>query len=192
MKELISVKKWTRMDDAQKIAFLQGIEDQEAQRAGRASFEVKGKFLYTSSDGIVLGTCNTKEQAIYINDSQFYSESLYGKNPEKIIKRCLHESRHATQYRAVNGLASNLTEEVKEWKDNFRNYIKFSENPRAYHNQPVEADARSYAETRYRELSEGICYENAKNIFESQMDSNNESNKNHVEVSKKLCHGNKM
>lgn len=38
-----------------------------------------------------------------------------------------------------------------EWKHNLEegNYISYRRNPRAYYNQPVERDAREFAETRY-------------------------------------------
>ena len=103
----------------------------------------------------MLGTYDSKNQVIYVNSSQFASDTRYGKDSEAIVTACLHEGRHAYQHQVADGIVLHDNQaEADAWKENLSegNYISFRENPRAYYNQPVEVDARRFAEEKYAEI----------------------------------------
>ena len=174
---------WKDLDDKKKIEVLQSIEDHMALESNRIPAHIEGKFLHTGSDGIVLGSFDRSSGCIYINSSQFDSESMYGKDSSYLIKACLHEGRHSYQNQVLSGeVMHDDTAETALWRKNLEegNYIKFSENPRRYYDQPVEKDAREFSEQRYEKLlTERINvsvttkddYNQAKAIFEEQINS---------------------
>lgn len=179
---------WNNLDENKKVEVLQIIENHVAYETGRIACPVKSKFLYTGMGGVVLGVYDSKNRIIYVNSSQFDAESMYGKTSEALVTACLHEGRHAYQHQAVEGIILHGdTDEVEIWRENLKegNYITFNENPKAYYNQPVETDARTYAEERYKELvseresleiKNSTDYKLAKERFEIQMNEKNIDN----------------
>lgn len=152
---LLTGNQWTELSEERKLEVLQTIENHSAFESGRLSCPVVGKFLYTGTDGVVLGTYDPKNQVIYVNSSQFASDTRYGKDSEAIVTACLHEGRHAYQHQVADGIVLHDNQaEADAWKENLSegNYISFRENPRAYYNQPVEVDARRFAEEKYAEI----------------------------------------
>lgn len=152
---MLTGSQWTELSEERKLEVLQTIENHSAFEAGRLSCPVVGKFLYTGTDGVVLGTYDPKNQVIYVNSSQFASDTIYGKDSEAIVTACLHEGRHAYQHQVADGIVLHDNQaEADAWKENLSegNYISFRENPRAYYNQPVEVDARRFAEEKYAEI----------------------------------------
>lgn len=175
-------EKWSSLEDSEKVEVLQTIENRMAFESGRLPCPVVGQWLYTGEDGIVLGSYSRDTQTIYINTSQFDPESKYGKDPDRIITTCIHEGRHAYQNQVANGLITHEdAEEAEIWRDNLSedNYISYQENPVAYYMQPVEMDARSFAEDRMMQLQEErsnlVQQANqesaAKSVFENQISS---------------------
>lgn len=177
---LLIGNEWTSLSDDKKIEVLQTIENHMAYESNRVSVPVEGRFLHTGSDGIVLGSYDPRSGRIYINVSQFDSESMYGKDSSTIVTTCLHEGRHAYQHQVVNGIVQHDDpNEAATWSENLKdgNYISFEENPRGYYEQPVEVDAREFAACRYRammserlqaEMNRPDDYSKAKDAFESQ------------------------
>lgn len=152
---LLTGSQWTGLSEERKLEVLQTIENHSAFETGRFSCPVVGKFLYTGTDGVVLGTYDPKNQVIYVNSSQLASDSRYGKDSEAIVTACLHEGRHAYQHQVTDGTVLHDNQsEANAWKENLAegNYISFRDNPRAYYNQPVEVDARRFAEEKYSEI----------------------------------------
>lgn len=178
---LLIGNEWTSLSDDKKIEVLQTIENHMAYESNRVSVPVEGRFLHTGSDGIVLGLYDPRSGRIYINASQFDSESMYGKDSSTIVTTCLHEGRHAYQHQVVNGIVQHDDlSEAAAWRENLKdgNYISFEENPRGYYEQPVEVDAREFAACRYREMmSERLQaemdrpddYSKAKDAFETRI-----------------------
>lgn len=181
---LLTGNAWTSLSDNKKIEVLQTIENHMAFESNRMSAPVEGRFLHTGSDGIVMGTYDPYTGRIYINTSQFDSESMYGKDSSALVTTCLHEGRHAYQHQVANGLVQHDNHiEAEAWRNNLKdgNYISFRENPRGYYEQPVEVDAREFAANRYEELvdermqaemNQPNNYNCAKNTFESQIQNN--------------------
>lgn len=185
---LLTGEKWSELDDNQKVEVLQTIENHVAFESHRIPCPVFAKGLYTGTDGIVLGSYDPSNRVIYVNSTQFDSEAMYGKTSKDIITACLHEGRHAYQHQVADGMViHDNPEEAEIWRNNLSegNYISFKENPRAYYNQPVEVDARTFAEQRYIQLNterEALAEsdterESSKDIFERQMSCSDESDK---------------
>lgn len=183
---LLTGSQWTKLSEEKKLEVLQTIENHTAFEAGRLSCPVVGKFLYTGTDGVVLGTYDPENKVIYVNNSQFDSDSRYGKDSEAIVTACLHEGRHAYQHQVSEGIIPHDNQaETDAWKANLTegNYISFRDNPRAYYNQPVEVDARRFAEEKYSEIvAERQSHDIAtysdytqKDVFERQINGTREN-----------------
>ena len=178
---LLIGNEWTSLSDDKKIEVLQTIENHMAYESNRVSVPVEGRFLHTGSDGIVLGLYDPRSGRIYINASQFDSESMYGKDSSTIVTTCLHEGRHAYQHQVVNGIVQHDDlSEAAAWRENLKdgNYISFEENPRGYYEQPVEVDGREFAAGRDRvmmserlqaEMDRPDDYSKAKDAFETRI-----------------------
>lgn len=176
---------WRGLSDDEKIDYFQSLENCMAMENNRENCKVNGKFLYTGEEGVVLGAYNPKTREIDINVSQFDEYSLYGKEPRRLTQTCLHEGRHALQHQVAEGKVKYPDSEVaEEWQHNLEeeNYISYKRNPKAYYNQPVERDAREFAETRYEALlaekanmeisqDDSVDIEEVAKVFSNQMES---------------------
>lgn len=166
---------WKDLSSAEKTELLQALEDHVALESGRIACTVEGQFMYTGSDGIVMGKYDRESGKIIVNSSQYLPESKYGNDASKLLETCLHEGRHAYQDQAVKGIIEhNNPDELNQWKENFDNYIKHTENPRAYYEQTIEVDARQFASERLEQLNEERAdllsnYEESKEEFVSQI-----------------------
>ena len=140
---------WSVMSAGEKLEALQAIEDRMAFESDRFACPVEGRELFTGEHSVTLGLFDPGSGRIYINSTQLEAGSRYGGDPQMLVSVCLHEGRHAYQHQAVNGAVfHDDPKELQSWKDNFDNYISFRENPRAYYDQPLERDARAFAEAR--------------------------------------------
>lgn len=140
--------RWESLNDSEKTEVLQALENHVAEQEGRFPCLIEAKWLHTGDDGIELGHYSPASQHICINASQFAPDSLYGGNSDKLVETTFHEGRHAYQHQVVDGLVELADEgTAREWAENLScgGYVTFEENPRAYWNQPVEADARQFA-----------------------------------------------
>lgn len=83
-------------------------------------------------------------------------EYLNESNLDDVLKTILHEIHHAYVYYIVStidfsddNVKTNLYyQKAREWKENTRNYISSEQGYEKYKNQPIEVDARAYAEER--------------------------------------------
>lgn len=129
---MLTGSQWTELSEERKLEVLQTIENHSAFEAGRLSCPVVGKFLYTGTDGVVLGTYDPKNQVIYVNSSQFASDTRYGKDSEAIVTACLHEGRHAYQHQVADGIVLHDNQaEADAWKENLSEDF----NPRSPHGE---------------------------------------------------------
>lgn len=146
---------WSKLTEEDRLSVLQTIENESAAEVGRPARAVEGKWLYVGDDGIELGCYHPGDQIIYVNSSQLAEGSLYGDNPDKMVETVLHEGRHAFQHDVAGGRAPcDDLMAARAWADNLApgGYITFQENPRAYYDQPVETDARSFASSRLSQM----------------------------------------
>lgn len=176
---------WRNLSEEEKMDYFQSLENCMAMESNRDSCKVNGKFLYTGEEGVVLGAYNPETREIDINVSQFDEYSLYGNEPSRLTQTCLHEGRHALQHQVAEGTVKYPDSKVaEEWRHNLEegNYISYKRNPKAYYNQPVERDAREFAETRYEALlaekanmeisqDDSVDINEAAKVFSHQMES---------------------
>ena len=84
------------------------------------------------------------------------------KNSEKLltilVNTIIHECKHARQLEAVEGADFGYSQrQIAEWKQNFDDYISPRESDEGYFKQPVEFDARGFAD---RVIDENVIFEN--------------------------------
>ena len=150
-------QEWNRMTNEDKIRVLQSIENQIAKDEKRLPCVVKMKYIPSNREGIVMGYYTDAEQTITINSEQLDSGSKYGDDYMSHINTVIHEGRHTYQHQAVIGIINhNNHSEVSDWKENFNHYISYQKNPKRYFEQPVEVDARKYAEEITKKISADI------------------------------------
>ncbi len=109
--------------------------------------------IYIDSNVNNCGGYIIKENKIKLNGAYLFSE-----DPDLIyefIDTVIHEFRHAVQLQAVLDPevagAWQVSEETKEnWKQNFLHYTPSTADLREYISQPVENDARTFAELSLR------------------------------------------
>lgn len=92
----------------------------------------------------------TRSRGCYIHDSKtVYINTNILDNPRQLLTTDLHELRHAVQHSAIDSpFKYDISNDIiNAWKDNFENYYSAEDNFPKYYNQPVEVDARAYAQT---------------------------------------------
>jgi len=155
---LVSLERdrWKKLNLAERVSALQSIENEMASRQGRKACNVKLVAMHTSNYSTELGKYNRETNEIYINQNAMINNSKYGNEPDIHLETILHEGRHAYQVQAVKGIVAHYNPaELDKWKDNLKegSYIRFRENPRAYYSQPVEKDAREFAQSMQKEIT---------------------------------------
>lgn len=148
---------WSGLCEERKVEVLQALEDRAARESGRLSRPVVAEWLHTGQDGVVLGTFNPSQQTISVNASQLGEGASCGEDSSRMVETIFHEGRHAYQHDVVEGRIPHAdAEEARAWAENLEpgGYVRFWENPRAYFAQPVEADARRFAEARSARLEQ--------------------------------------
>ena len=75
-----------------------------------------------------------------------------------LLNTIIHECKHARQWAAVEGADFGYSQrQIAEWKRNFDDYISPRESDEGYFKQPVESDARGFAN---RIIDESVIFEN--------------------------------
>jgi hypothetical protein len=128
-RELISME--------ERLKVLQEAENRLAEAQGRPPLPVRVEKTLPRLLGYCDGTKIVISTALIGND-----------DAAEVVSTLTHEGRHAYQINAVKHLGFHPnTQEVQKWQDNFNNYKTVQKDGLpAYFNQPVEADARAYAE----------------------------------------------
>jgi hypothetical protein len=129
--------RWPELSPEQCHEALQKAERSLAQAQGREAKPVRLEALPPNQKGYFDG------EQITINE-----QLVQGDDVRQAVTTLTHEGRHAYQRYAVEHPEIHGDQaEVKQWQENFAHY----KNPqrdgfRAYYNQPVEVDARDYAQ----------------------------------------------
>ena len=114
---------------------------------------------------------NTETHCIQMNKNMLlydlYNEAAEERVTVMVLSECvrtvIHELRHAYQYQAVlkninceDYSVQDIKGRVNLWTENFTDYISSKENLREYMNQPLEVDARGYADYVFDKYEEGL------------------------------------
>lgn len=151
MKIYFDERNWSRMDINERDDALNTL----AVNAGCAfRMEIQGVRFFDKS---------SIHRGYYSGDGYLYLNADVLKDTKKLpdaLDTIFHEGRHAFQRKAVENpnLCSVQREQAAIWEKNFANYIRYEKNPRGYALQPVETDARYFAEEilRGREQDDGL------------------------------------
>jgi hypothetical protein len=146
---LLNESEWNKLPVQNRAAVLQSVENEVARREGRPPCNV---FLFSEAPKngtISAGKYNPSSGDITLN--AYYLKE----NPTDCLNTVLHEGRHGYQDKAVKGEINHHNQaELKAWRDNMKpgHYIDPEKNRRAYYRQPLEADAREYADITTRQI----------------------------------------
>jgi hypothetical protein len=145
---------WADMSDDERRAVLEHIAEQRAREAGLEDFEVRIEDLEDEDGDGVDDDPDTDSRGSWSEGDRVLRIDEGNLDDPTILGTVAHEVRHAEQHKAVDDLPwwwwedydgppGVSQEEVEEWEENFDDY-KTSEDDGydAYHDQPVEADAR--------------------------------------------------
>lgn len=141
---------WQKLSYDERREVLQKVEEYEAKKTNRpsASFQTKDGMPIVSR-----GYYSPSSNSI----TQNYQYTM-ANSSEASLKNVLHEGRHAYQWDCVKKPQNHPEidpKQIEEWKTNFDNYISASsaEDKMQYYMQPVEKDARGYADAEIEQYS---------------------------------------
>lgn len=129
---------------ARRLDVLQDAEHLIAAAMGRAACDVRSYQAPRGEWGYFYGPNNAINIAF---------RSLERNEVMEIVGTLVHEARHAYQSWCINHPGTHPDDaEVEAWKLNMLNYVDPAVDERAYHEQPVEADAWAFEEAVGRGL----------------------------------------
>jgi len=145
---MISPNDWANMNESERLSALNAMEQLEADNQDREPAKIISQKMPLYQGGSYDYDTNT----IKIN-----IDSLSNEEPYHALGTYYHESRHAYQHEQANNTAkADNPKQAQEWKENLKkeNYITYEQDPEGYYNQPVEIDAKDYAQTRMLQYNE--------------------------------------
>jgi hypothetical protein len=146
---LLNDSEWNKLPVQNRAAVLQSVENEVARREGCPPCNVSLFSEAPKNGTISAGRYNPSSGDITLN--AYYLTA----SPTDCLNTVLHEGRHGYQDKAVNGEINHHNQaELKSWRDNMKpgHYISPEKNRRAYYRQPLEADAREYADITTRQV----------------------------------------
>ncbi|MDR2646689.1 MAG: hypothetical protein LBB67_00985 [Oscillospiraceae bacterium] len=153
----LDAERWVRLTDQQRIDFLQILLSEECAKLGVDTVPLEVEVLSKVIKG------KTKEHAKSVIISYDIVHSTANNARDICLRAILHEARHVLQWSVVDNINWDEPENTSNayyaqahaWHENFENY---NSNIRTadYTNQPVEADAKNYAEQRINEYIKAI------------------------------------
>ena len=146
---LLNESEWNKLSLQNRAAVMQSFENEVARREGRPPCNVSLFSEGPRNGTITAGQYNRANNGIELN-----TYHLSG-NAAPCLNTVLHEGRHSYQDKAVKGEIYHHNQgDLKAWSNNLKpgNYIDPEKNRRAYYRQPIEADAREYADITSRQI----------------------------------------
>ncbi|HUW64046.1 MAG TPA: hypothetical protein VMW83_05030 [Spirochaetia bacterium] len=138
----LAVHRWQLLDISERRMALEEIENMIAQSQNRPSCDV----CFITMKGHLSG---------YYHGGSIYLNALLIEQdqPKPAIETVLHEGRHAYQHYATNHPGFHKNEaEVVIWRNNLKNYITPEVHLMKYFSQPVEVDARDFAQLQVNNI----------------------------------------
>jgi hypothetical protein len=146
---LLNESEWDKLSGQNKAAVLQSVENEVARREMRQPCNISLFSKPPQNGSISAGYYDPKSGDIKLNAYHLTE------NPTECLNTVLHEGRHDYQNKAVKGEINHHNQaELKAWRDNMQpgHYIDPEKNRWAYYRQPIEADARNYADITSRQI----------------------------------------
>ncbi len=148
--KIADLLKWDKLNVAEKERVIRSIALIEKDELG-ISNDVEITVSTEKMSDYTCGYYIDTSKEIFINYKYLNEGEL-----DDVLQTMLHEMHHAFVHYTVENIdyESELVQDnyyykqAREWKSNTENYISSSLNYDEYRNQPIEADARAYAEER--------------------------------------------
>lgn len=132
---------WEKLDLKERAEWLVKTHNHIAEQYGFCPYSVRAQQLPANYGGYF----NAATRSIVLNEIV-----LKDANPNRALNIIAHESRHGYQWHAVTNadkVPADVRAKVETWRNNFANYkTPAIHGFKAYYNQPVEVDARAFAE----------------------------------------------
>lgn len=127
---------WQRLEEPERLAALQQVENEMADVQSRPSVEVVADEMGEKSFGYFDG------ERMHVS-----ADALRSDNVSENVDTVIHEGRHAYQQYAIDHPGFHHdSAEVEAWNENMEDYLSVQMyGQEAYQNQPVESDAWDYA-----------------------------------------------
>ncbi len=156
--KIADLLKWDELNVAEKERVIRSIALIEKEELG-ISNDVEITVSTEKMSDYTCGYYVDSSKEIFINYKYLNEGKL-----EDVLQTILHEMHHAFVHYTVENIdyESELVQDnyyykqAREWKENTENYISSNTNYDEYRNQPIEADARAYAEERVKYYLEYI------------------------------------
>lgn len=149
------LKAWDEADSDTRINLLYRIAINEAEYLGYKNFAEEIQFSAQEMESFELGGYNDQNREIRINHQYINDKD---RSAQEVVYTVIHETRHAYQSYIVRSVDFTLPivqnaeyfKSARLWKENSEpgNYIQGLLYPEEYREQPLEADANTYAEER--------------------------------------------
>ena len=141
---MTELSNWNSMGEEERRKTLEEIEKQEAIANNRPPAAVLPKDYPNPSEE---GQYRYPANEIDINRKYILEDQ-----PDNALRTLYHEGRHAYQFKeAENPSVADNPEQAQQWRYNLENYKRPEIDMKAYCNQPVEVDARAYAQQKMLE-----------------------------------------
>lgn len=148
--KIADLVKWDKLNVAEKERVIRSIALIEKEELGICN-DVEITVSTEKMSDYTCGYYIDSSKEIFINYKYLNEGEV-----EDVLQTILHEMHHAFVHYTVENIdyESELVrnnyyyKQAREWKENTENYISSSLNYDEYRNQPIEADARAYAEER--------------------------------------------
>jgi len=138
---------WENYSVQEKLSVIQVFAEVETKRLGIPYIPIETEWFVS----ILLGRYSNENNNIIIN-----LEYLDKSTPEDCLSTCIHEIYHGYQYYLINntdwesGISQSiLFDEVRQWRENSKDYKQASIENNEYEEQPLEKSARAYAKKEY-------------------------------------------
>lgn len=143
---------WTELTFEQRAEVLQEVENKIAEIEHREPCQLK----FQEMDACSLGAFSNTNKDITINSLYVASDNFY--EYKEMLDTLIHEGRHAYQdYNVTTREVNGDPNVANEWSENFDFYISPDWDFQAYYEQPVEQDARDFANDVLTEYFENIA-----------------------------------
>ena len=154
---------WSKLNLEKRVDLMQRVENFQAELQNRQPCVVRTEQMPTNQRGYY-----TNHQIV-----QNYDMVKYTETSDMCMKNVLHEGRHAYQYDAVLNPENHMevsNETLAAWTSNLApgNYISANADSNAYYAQPVEMDARSYAQLQSLAYTQSLNVQLAEGENSSQ------------------------
>jgi len=152
--EQLRPNEWAGLDEAQRESYLRQVGQRLSEAYECPAPPCYGTKMPEVGNGVLLGEHSDPEYITRLN-----RELLQTTNPDEALRTYCHEFRHAYQHEMATRYDSAFRhlchDETKaaQWAENLNGrYVSFETDPEAYEAQPVEKDARDFADRLSEEV----------------------------------------